>query len=293
MMRDGYIEVALATCQHLQEPDPDAALLESALEAAGVHARHVPWDDPSARFGCSSLCVIRSTWNYTRHLERFLNWAETVSRQTELWNPLEVIRWNVRKRYLEELTRAGINAVPTVYVPQGAAHHRLAEIMEQRRWNRVVIKPEVSAASAHTHVIDRDQMGVEQEELFGSLVTTREMMVQPYIESVEDYGERAVVWIDGEITHAVRKSPRFACEDEEVSEGLSVADDERALALAALGSIEGPLLYGRVDIVRDDAGVPMVMELELVEPSLFLAQSRAALERLTDAICQRVALMRL
>jgi glutathione synthase/RimK-type ligase-like ATP-grasp enzyme len=126
------------------------------------------------------------------------------------------------------------------------------------------------------------------ESLFRDLVAARHMMVQPYIESVEGHGERAVVWIDGEITHAIRKSPRFSGQEESVSDGLLVASDERELALAALATVSSRLLYGRVDIVRDERGVPLVMELELIEPSLFLKQSDRALERFVTAVVTRV-----
>lgn len=285
MMAPERAEVALVTCQQLPEPDPDAQPLEAALEAAGLTACHLAWDNPSPRWSSLSMCVLRSTWNYTAHLGRFLEWGEHVSRESVLWNPMKVVRWNVHKRYLADLSRRGVATVPTVYISRGDVGTRLADIMDARGWRRAVIKPEVSAASANTHVIDRDDVSEVQETLFSELVSEREMMVQPYIESVEGHGERAVVWIDGEITHAVRKSPRFEDEEELVSDAVPVEDDERTLALAALRCAEGPLLYGRVDMVRDDAGVPMVMELELVEPSLFLVHSQRALERFVDAIC--------
>jgi hypothetical protein len=111
-------------------------------------------------------------------------------------------------------------------------------------------------------------------------------MVQGYVKDVEVGGERAVVFIDGELTHAVRKSPRLADQEESVSEALPVAPDERDLAEMALRPFRERLLYARVDMVRDDSGVPMIMELELIEPSLFLAQHPPALARLADAIAK-------
>ena len=115
------------------------------------------------------------------------------------------------------------------------------------------------------------------------------MLVQPYLTSVDGYGERALVWIDGEFTHAVRKSPRFAVDAEHVSEALPISDAERAVGTAALAHIHDRLLYARVDVVPGPTAAPLVMELELVEPSLFLLQSPPALERFVAGIRRRLA----
>ena len=109
-------------------------------------------------------------------------------------------------------------------------------------------------------------------------------MVQPYMRSVEEYGERSLIWIAGELTHAVRKSPRLGDAAEDVSEALTIAEDERALAEEIMGDIPEQLLYARIDLIRDDVGSPLLAELELVEPSLFLAQAPHALERFVAAI---------
>jgi hypothetical protein len=114
------------------------------------------------------------------------------------------------------------------------------------------------------------------------------VLVQPYLDSVEGHGERALVWIDGELTHAVRKSPRFIGDAEQVSAAVPIADEEAAVARAALAVAPTPLLYARIDVARDEHGAPRVMELELVEPSLFFAQGPAALARLVAALRRQV-----
>ena len=126
-------------------------------------------------------------------------------------------------------------------------------------------------------------------EVVRELVTAGDAMAQPYIASVESYGERSIVWIDGEITHAIRKSPRFVGESEVVSDVMPIADDERQLAtdVLARARLLGSPLYARVDMVRDDAGRPMLSEVELIEPSLFLRQSAHAMDRLVAAIARR------
>jgi hypothetical protein len=121
-----------------------------------------------------------------------------------------------------------------------------------------------------------------------ALAATQDVLVQPYLPSVEGYGERALVWIDGEVTHAVRKSPRFAGQDESVSHAVPVSAQERALAQRAVAAVDGPLLYARIDVAPGPDGAPLLMELELIEPSLFFDQSRVALERFVAGVVARL-----
>lgn len=123
---------------------------------------------------------------------------------------------------------------------------------------------------------------------FTRLVAARDVLVQVYLDSVEGHGERALVWIDGAFTHAVRKSPRFAADAESVSEALAIAADERAVGEAALAKVAHELLYARVDVAPGPDGRPVVMEVELVEPSLFLLQEPRALDRLVAGILHRL-----
>jgi glutathione synthase/RimK-type ligase-like ATP-grasp enzyme len=173
--------------------------------------------------------------------------------------------------------------VPTRLVPaRGAAD--LAQLV--RDWDEVVVKPAVSAGSVGTRRIARaDVATAGQAHLDQLLAAGHDVLVQPFLTSVESYGERALVWIDGALTHAVRKSPRFAGEQQRISEAVPIAPDEAALAESILAAVvRQPLLYARVDLARDERGRPCVMELELIEPSLFLDRSPAALARLAAAI---------
>jgi glutathione synthase/RimK-type ligase-like ATP-grasp enzyme len=281
----------IATCRPLPEPDPDEALLLTALEAVGVEARMVAWNDPDAWQGGDAL--IRSTWDYVHHLDQFLKWIDRVAALGRLWNPAPVLRRNVHKRYLLELAAAGVAVTPTVLVPRGATDS-LRTLAAARGWRDVVLKPAVGAGSFDTHRV-RDAATPEAQALFARLVGERESLVQPYLDSVDDHGERALVWIDGEFTHAVRKTPRFAADDEQVSPALPLAAAERALgehalevALRLAGVTAEDLLYARVDVAPDASGRPVLMELELVEPSLFLLQNPRALQRFVAAIAARV-----
>jgi glutathione synthase/RimK-type ligase-like ATP-grasp enzyme len=281
--------VILATASTLSRPDPDEGVLEAALAAAGVESATLSWDDPEVAWASARACVIRSTWNYVHHHREFLAWADRCAGVTALWNPAPVVRWNSHKAYLAELAEGGLPVVPTQVVRRGTQDARLEELVAgwPAGFEHVVVKPAVSAGSFATIRVARADLGAGQAHL-EQMLPTRDMLVQPYLRSVEGEGERALVWIDGTFTHAVRKSPRFSGEGEQVSPALPVVADERQVAEQILAAAPGPLLYARVDLARDDAGRPCLMELELIEPLLFLRQSPLAAARLAEAIAVRV-----
>jgi glutathione synthase/RimK-type ligase-like ATP-grasp enzyme len=274
------MKLRVASCARLPEPDVDAAPLAAALAAAGYEAELVAWDDPRADWNAAIPTIIRSTWNYALQLDAFLAWVDRAARSAPLWNPPDVVRENVDKRYLHDLASRGVAVVPTTLV----ARHRLA-CLELRK--RIVVKPAIGAGSLDTRVFAPG----EDAALLAHLahITRRcAALVQPYIASVDDYGERSLIWIDGALTHAIRKAPRFAGGVEDITGPFPIADDERALAEAALAPYAARILYGRVDVARDDRGQPMVMELELVEPSLFFARHPPALERYVAGLTRRL-----
>lgn len=270
-------KIALATCVKLPESDPDQELLVERLRAGGAKVRMLAWDGPEAP-AADELVVVRSTWNYFDDVEAFLAWVERVPR---LLNPAAVVRGNVRKTYLRELEARGVPIVPTVWETAD-----VEQTMGDRGWDRIVIKPVVSAGSFATRRFTHDDCTAAQAFI---AETGRAMMIQRWAPAVETSGERAIVWIDGQVSHAVRKSPRFAEQDEAVTT-VPIADDERAFAervLTTLGPLANELLYARVDMIRDD-GELRLMELELVEPSLFLTQHPPALERFANAILRAI-----
>lgn len=243
------------------------------------------WDDDAAPFAEQDLVVVRSTWNYYDRIDDFLVWVERTGAASVLLNPPNILAWNARKTYLAELARRGVPIVPTEFVPRGAPRS-LDELLSERGWDEVVIKPSVSAASFRTERFSRSSASAAQSFL-DALTADRDAMVQSWMPSVETSGERALVWIDGEITHAIRKTPRFAGGDEQVSGDIVIADDERAFAERALAPYVSSLLYARVDLVRDADGTLRLMELELIEPSLYLRHSPSALDRFVEAVGQR------
>ncbi len=270
------IRLALATCRRLPEPDPDEKPLLAALRRLGVEAEMVAWEDRSVDYARFDACVIRSTWNYIHRLEEYLDWARRVSRRTKLLNPFKAVQWNTDKSYLHALELTGVSAVPTALVRRGE-ERSLRSLAARRGWGEVVVKPRIGAGSYATRRFAPKNFAAG-DRFLKRLLRDRDALVQPYLSSVEGHGERSLIWIAGELTHAIRKNPRFSRDEEKVSRAMPIEADERALAVKALKPYAKDLLYARVDLARDERGRPMVMELELVEPSLFLIQSPPALK---------------
>jgi glutathione synthase/RimK-type ligase-like ATP-grasp enzyme len=277
--------IILATARNLADEDVDDAPLHAALAAAGVPAVTRAWDDEGVDWAGARGCVLRSTWDYHERAEEFLRWAASVATMTPLWNPLPVVRWNSHKGYLVELASRGVPVVPTRLLRRGSSVV-LSEVAEH--WEDVVIKPAISAGSFLTIRVARAAFPRGQAHLDAQL-PLRDMMVQPYFPSVETHGERAVVWIDGTFTHEIVKHPRFSGQPEKVSPAAPVAAAELTVAEAVMAAVplSDPLLYARVDLARDPTGSPHLMELELIEPSLYLAERPTAAARLAAAIARR------
>lgn len=273
------MRIALVNCAALPEPDPDEAPLLGALRAAGHDAEPLAWDDPDADPAAFDLCLLRATWNYHRRLGDFLVWCERAAAGSVLVNPPAVVRWNAHKRYLADLEQGGVRVVPTAFVSRGTDAD-LRALAADRGWAGVVVKPAVSGGSFGTRLFGAGEHA-EGDAYLREMVTQHDMMVQPYLRSVERAPERAVVWIAGEVTHTVEKAPRFAGEDESVR-GREPTADEMVLASRIVEAAGREVFYARVDLMDADDGTPLLSELELIEPSLYFDHSGRALARFVE-----------
>jgi glutathione synthase/RimK-type ligase-like ATP-grasp enzyme len=265
--------------------DPDAQILLDALREVDLDGSMCVWDDPRVTWTDFELTVIRSTWTYTRDRAAYLSWARGIG---QLLNPYAVIEYSTDKHYLADLAARSHHVVPTTFCDVGAE-----PVIPDGRF---VVKPAVGAGS-----IDADQYGHDDHERARAHVrrlhaSGRDAMIQPYVESIDDEGERALVFIDGAFSHAMTKGVMLntRAEDRDAHfrrKQMSVATGEPdAVAFAEAVLREAPfrgILYGRVDLVRMDDGWA-IMELELVEPNLFLAYDDDAPQKLATAIRARL-----
>jgi glutathione synthase/RimK-type ligase-like ATP-grasp enzyme len=281
--------VVLATCADLPDGDEDAPALLSALDQLGVAARYQVWTDPAAKWD-DALVVLRSTWDYAVRRAEFLSWARDVPR---LMNALDVVEWNTDKTYLADLAAAGIPVVPTTVVPPGV----VAELPGSGEY---VVKPSVGAGSRGAGRFASERVDAARAHVAQLHASGHTVLVQPYLHDVDVLGERALVYIAGVFSHAVTKGAMLA---PAAAHALSGADlyveeriapaaasaDERAVGDAAVAYAAGRFgmpLYARVDLLPSDEG-PVVVELELTEPSLFLGHCHGAVERFAAAIAAR------
>ncbi|MFJ5259576.1 RimK family alpha-L-glutamate ligase [Streptomyces sp. NPDC088387] len=292
--------VALVTCRpgpHISA-DRDLPVLVDALRKAGADAEAVVWDDPGVDWAGFDLALIRSTWDYSWRAAEFLAWAERCGKLTRLANPAPVVRWNSDKRYLGDLAAAGVPTVPTRYLAPGDP----ADLPDDHEY---VVKPTSGAGArfaARYTPAERDTAVRQLERMHAEGFTA---MVQPYVTSIDATGERALLFVGGELLHASRKgavlAPGTPYDARKVAhpgiEPWRPTDAELAVAERALAAVpDAPeLLYARVDLVDGDegdgggdggAGRPRVMELELVEPNLFLSLHPGSMTRLVDAVIE-------
>ena len=294
-------KVALATCADLPRLHEEDRPLVPALADRGVRAEAVVWDDPNVDWSVYDLVVVRSTWDYAARRADFLEWATSVPR---LLNPPNVLRWNTDKHYLQSLADHGLPVVDTLWLEPDREY--TARDLHNRFPAReeFVIKPAISAGSMDTarYSVLADDRRAAIAHASRLLDEGRSVMVQRYVPEVDEFGEIALVFFHGTYSHAARKGTilhgaeradagRYLQEDLEphraTPEQIHTGQEILAFARARIPGrsySSRPLPYARVDVVPRRDGDPLLMELELAEPSLFCSLESGAIERFADSI---------
>jgi hypothetical protein len=280
------IDVALATYANLPDLDADNALLLPALAERGLRARPIVWNDPTMDWSLPKLTVIRSTWDYHYQRPAFLSWAEQVSHFHNIYNPFAILRWNTHKSYLRDLERQNIPIVPTIWQRQGTRTN-LSSLMEQHNWQKIVLKPAVSASAHGTILVTAETMQDGQSHL-DRMLSTHDMLIQPFLSTVTRSHERSLIFIDGEFTHAIKRKPALDLDPSAQNLLITPQEDELLLAQKILRLLPSLPLYARIDLLHDEVGTLRLMELELVEPGLWLSFAPHSIQLFADAIARKV-----
>ena len=281
--------IAIATCDSYEELKVDDRMLAEALRARGAEATSLVWDEADGEWGEFDLCLVRSTWDYHDRHEDFLAWARRVEAATALRNPADLIAWNSDKRYLRELGEGGVPTVPTVWVERGADVD-LATLLGREGWDEVVVKPVVDLGAKNLHRVGAG----EAQAALAAVLARHDAMVQPFLASLEAEGELSLIFLDGAFSHAVRKRP--AAGDFRVQsiwggtfEATTPGAEHLRVAEQALAQLDEKPLYARADLVTDAAGNPALIELELIEPNLYLSTHPAATGQLANAVLKQLS----
>lgn len=280
------MRIVLATCRSKPALTSSDALLAAELERAGATVVATPWDSIAPAGEHPVTVCLRSTWDYHRRWNEFRAWvAGFADRTGRLWNPAETVLWNADKLYLRDLGAAGIALPQTRWLEPGERPD-LDIILRQWKQPRAVLKPRISATAFGTYLVSAGRTLADEEwrplEATGGLI-------QAFVPEVESLGELSLVYLDGQFSHAVRKRPAGGDFRVQRDFGGTVApmvpsSEARAFGDAVLTAASRPWLYARVDLVETDRG-PVLMELELIEPDLFLTPGAAA--RLAAALLAR------
>jgi glutathione synthase/RimK-type ligase-like ATP-grasp enzyme len=298
-MTDARARVALVTAGPFAHLDEDLPLLSAALSDSGVEAVVVDWHDDGFDWSSVALAVLRSTWDYTSQLDAFLHRLAAIDAATDLCNPLAVVRANADKRYLRALADAGVPVVPTDVLEPGD-EVRLPEGVP------LVVKPTVSAGGRDTERHAPEGVAAAHAHVAALLDAGRAVLVQPYVEDIDEAGETGMVFVGDAFSHAFRKGPILGpggafveglYREENIAARTATAGELAAaevvldaVGIVAPGWSRADLLYARIDLVPGPDG-PVLMELELIEPSLFLHVDAGAAGRAAAAIAAHIGVV--
>lgn len=289
--RRGRVALVTAKGDAGADHDEDLPLITDSLTEVGIHVETVAWDDADVRWDDFDIAIIRSTWDYCDRVDEFRSWAVRTGQRSRLYNSADVVAWNSEKTYLRDLDRAGVRIVPTRFYEPGT------EFIEPA--GDYVVKPAVGAGAKDAARYGAGEPGDPVAHVRSLHDRGSAVLVQPYLRSVDEHGERALVLIRGRFSHAMKKGPvltsgsgiddrRQAHPDiaryEPDRSEVELAEHAISVAPASAGS----LLYARADVVTGEDGEPCVMELELIEPNLFFKHEPKALGGFATAVTSLV-----
>jgi hypothetical protein len=276
--------VRLVTSSDFADLAIDDRELLVELRSRGIPTEATVWDDPAVDWAESPVCVLRSVYDYHLRRDEFLAWTDRVSSQSVLRNGAATVRWNSHKSYLAELDAAGLPVIETAWLLAGDPVD-LETLCKERHWSDAIVKPAVSASAHETLKFSAsDPEGAQRHA--ARLLGHGDVMVQPYVEEIEVAGETSIIWLAGRRTHAARRPSGLHSTIEQAREGTPLVPrpEEVALATSVYETVQPPPLYARVDMVDSAAAGLLLLELELIEPALYLRHSPAPVSIFADGI---------
>jgi len=293
-MRVSDFRLAIASSRQFPTVHPDDVHLVATLERLGVQATVCVWNDPQVEWTAFDVVLIRTIWDYFEHYAAFRGWLDMLDRLDVITiNDTKTLRWNSDKRYLLDLEREGVPIIPTHVAHGGGLQHVLSSMPGRD----VVIKPTVSGGAWHTV---RGKTGTPAcQQAIDALPKHLDYLAQPFVPEIASEGEWSLMFFDNTFSHAVLKRPTagdYRVQEQHGGRTAPATPDDSIvhaagktlLATAALGYRD--LAYARVDGVMVN-GQFLVMELEVIEPSLFLSGNPDAAERFAQHLVERLQML--
>jgi len=281
------IDCFFVTHRGLPNLDRHDRLVAGLLRERGARVEPAVWTDAAIDWGSARLCVLRSTWDYHESPTAFARWLERTASETTVRNDPSLVRWNAHKSYLRDLEERGVPIVPTLWLRRGDTA-TIAGLLTAHATGELVLKPAYGASSTDVlHVGDDASARRRGQAHLDRLLRDQDVLVQPFLHSLAAYPERALMFVNGRFTHAVSKKPyQRALPSGESGDSplVEATPEEIAVAGSAIATLPGRPLYARVDLVRDAGDRPCVLELELIEPTLFFIAHAPAAVAMADAI---------
>jgi glutathione synthase/RimK-type ligase-like ATP-grasp enzyme len=280
-------QIAFVTCSTKPDFASDDLHAVQLLQKSGVRVQAVPWDNDFSNWKSFDKVILRSCWNYHLHPEKFLTWLRKLEdEKVNLFNPVKTVRWNLHKNYLQDLAQQKVRIPQTVWLKKGASAD-LSDLIKQHEWNKAVIKPAVSATAHNTFLASAEQ-AKDYQLKFNALLQEDDFLVQCFLPEVQSEGEWSLIFFNKEFSHAILKKPKekdFRVQNDfggsvhcEKVPHFALKQAEKILKL-----VNEPLLYTRLDgIISNNEFV--LMELELIEPVLFLEHHPTAAAAFVSAI---------
>jgi hypothetical protein len=264
--------------------DDDLAI--EPLRVLGLEVFTLSWRQTARKWSEFEAVIIRTPWDYQSSPDQFLTVLGEIESQTRLENPLSIVRWNLAKSYLRDMESSGVRIVPSIW-PSQYSEKQFEHWRSRLVADELIVKPTVSATAEHTYRLAKYDCSLEP------VFENRAFLVQPFIPNIIAEGEYSLFYFNGRYSHAINKSPKtndFRVQEEHGGIITLIQPDDELLGAGdeSIGKIEQDLLYARADFVRDNDGKLCLMELELIEPALYLRMDADAPQRFARAIHERL-----
>ena len=284
-------KVALLSTDNLENFFTYDKLLIEPMKKIGWIAEEISWRNENVNWNDYDTVIVRSTWDYQNDSEKFINVLEKINGVSRLENDLDLMKWNMNKNYLFDLEQKGVKIVETIWEKNfntNLAH----EYFEKLDMDEIIIKPNISANADNTFRLTRDKLNKNLGQL-EKIFAAREFMVQPFLKNIIDEGEYSLFFFNGKFSHSVVKKPKendFRVQEEHGGniQPFKVSFELILIAENIIRKLSTIPLYGRVDLVRTKKNDFALIELELIEPSLYLNKDDQSPLRFVKAFEERI-----